>query len=169
MEYQEIVDTLRTLQGERVRLTYPNSVQRTGIVSFYRDCVQLDDTVYMGELAGAIRIERMERGRYVVHSGEPAMPPQSAAGKASFAAFKRRVAAGTVIDAVGHYNPGATGRRTVTKAQGNGFFFVIDGDERRRWVEWPKASEVVMHSADSLTLCPGGVKLSTLTIAAGSA
>jgi hypothetical protein len=45
---------------------------------------------------------------------------------------KRRVQVGTVLHAVGHYNPNASGTRTVTKVQGNGFWYLCGIDSRER-------------------------------------
>lgn len=84
----------------------------------------------------------------------------------SLAAFKRRVLVGTKIDAVGFQNPNATGRRVVTKVQGNGFWYLKDGYDKRMWCPWPSARHVRIVSPDCAELfMPDGKPMSTLTIA----
>ena len=64
---------------------------------------------------------------------------------------KRRTKVGTVIDAVGHYNPNASGLRTVTKVQSNGFWFASSA-LCRGWCAWPPASLVRDDGPDTITL-----------------
>lgn len=77
---------------------------------------------------------------------------------------KRRVKVGSVIQAVGHYNPNATGPRTVTDVQTNGFWF--DNEKMKHaWCAWPKAAHTKDAGPDGIVLLfPDGRPLSTLTI-----
>lgn len=79
---------------------------------------------------------------------------------------KRRIVVGSIIDAVGHYNPSCTGPRTVTKVQTNGFAFSCERHPRA-WCYWPKASLTRSLGPDSIQLLTDdGQPLSTLTLRA---
>jgi hypothetical protein len=80
MTYDEAVETCARLHGQRVRLTYPNGARFAGLVEIVkrsRDTrwrpdapdaepyITLDGAMKLGELAGAVLIERMVNGRYV--------------------------------------------------------------------------------------------------------
>ena len=76
---------------------------------------------------------------------------------------KRRVMVGTVLLAVGHYNPKASGPRTVTKVQGNGFWYTCP-QINRAWCPWPKASLTRDSGPDSIVLLmDSGEPMTTLT------
>jgi hypothetical protein len=63
--------------------------------------------------------------------------------KMTLKAFKEAVKVGTKMRAIEHCRAEQLGKvRTVTKAQGNGFFFLVEGDERRSWLDYPKASQL---------------------------
>ena len=77
---------------------------------------------------------------------------------------KRRVVVGSVIDAVGHYNPACTGERTVTKVQTNGFWFTC-ASLKRAWCAWPKASLTRDLGPNTVQLLTeDGQPLSTFTL-----
>ena len=72
---------------------------------------------------------------------------------ASFTAFKKRIAVGTELDVVNLRFPNASGRRVVTKAQGNGFFYEqktgdLGNSGKRFWFEYLPASQVTMLGDD---------------------
>lgn len=64
----------------------------------------------------------------------------------TFADFKRAAVAGSVWTVVNNLHPAMSGRRTVTKLQGNGLFcdaIKADGTEvKRGWLPFPKAAAV---------------------------
>lgn len=77
---------------------------------------------------------------------------------------KRRVKVGTVIQAVGHYNAKASGPRTVTKVQTNGFWFANELIERG-WCAWPPAKRTRSVGDDAICLlCDDGAPMSTFVI-----
>lgn len=77
---------------------------------------------------------------------------------------KRRIRVGTVIQAVGHYNPNVSGPRQVTKIQTNGFWFSCAAFSKA-WCGWPKASQTKSIDADTILLLrDSGEPMSTLTI-----
>lgn len=82
----------------------------------------------------------------------------------SYAAFKRRIRVGTIVEAVGHYNPAVSGQRTAVEVGATGVFWSNEWNPRF-WLSWPKASEVQVHSPDTVTLkFPDGKLMSTFTI-----
>lgn len=64
---------------------------------------------------------------------------------------KRRLKVGMTIDAVGHYRPAASGPRTVTKVQGNGFYYSTPSVPRG-WCTWPPATMTRSAGPDSILL-----------------
>lgn len=85
--------------------------------------------------------------------------------------FKARFRVGGKIDVVNHRIPAATGRRTITKVQGNGYWFVqetaptpttSDGCSQDRtgtrcWGEFPKrASDLRIDGPDEATVLEKG-------------
>lgn len=82
----------------------------------------------------------------------------------TLAAFKRRVRTGTIIDAVGHHNPAASGRRIVDEAGATRFRWHNELCPRS-WTQWPKAKHVRVDGPDTVTLLfEDGREMSTLTI-----
>ena len=64
---------------------------------------------------------------------------------------KRRTVVGMTIQAVGHYNPNATGPRVVTKVQTNGFWYSCPRMERA-WCGWPPAALTRSNDPDTIVL-----------------
>lgn len=68
MSFQEVFDALVPLVGEKVRLTYPNGAEHTGVLSRrdigVHDCLWLDGHLAGGEIEGAIKIEKKVGWRY---------------------------------------------------------------------------------------------------------
>lgn len=84
--------------------------------------------------------------------------------KSTYAAFRRRIRTGAIIEAIGHYDPKASGPRTALKVGATGVWWQND-NLPRFWLSWPKASEIEMVSPDSVLLkFPDGKPMSTLTI-----
>lgn len=76
---------------------------------------------------------------------------------------KRRAKVGVEIQVIGHYNPKASGTRTVTKVQGNGFWF-SHAELKRGWCPWPSASLTRSDGPDTITLMMDSDRpMSTLT------
>jgi hypothetical protein len=77
----------------------------------------------------------------------------------SLADFKRRISVGARLECVENTKVQhlAGTRRTVTKTQGNGFYWLKDGDDRRSWTPYPAAKDFKVVDADTadLTLTPG--------------
>jgi hypothetical protein len=69
-DYEARRDTLLGCEGDRVRITWPNGSQRTGVVSRRTIgesvCAELGGSTLMGELTDATRIEVMVGRRYEV-------------------------------------------------------------------------------------------------------
>ena len=92
----------------------------------------------------------------------------------SFADFKRRLVPGLILQATNHVRPEASGQRTVTKVQGNGYWFTIAGrvnqsGERagkpeRFWYEWKSAKVCRIDGPNTVTFltAPNGPPLVTL-------
>lgn len=77
---------------------------------------------------------------------------------------KRRIKVGTKIQAIGHYNPKATGTRTVTKVQTNGFWYECE-NIKRCWCPWPAARFTQSAGPDSIVLLLNdGKPMSTLVL-----
>jgi hypothetical protein len=82
----------------------------------------------------------------------------------TIAEAKRRTTLGALIEAVGHHNPKATGIRTVTQVQTNGFWYSCDGIPRG-WCTWPAARLTRSIGPDTIMLLlESGKPMSTLTI-----
>jgi hypothetical protein len=80
---------------------------------------------------------------------------------------KRRVVVGLTIDAVGHYNPNASGPRTVTKVQTNGFWYSCQRIPKA-WLQWPSAAQTRSEGPDSIVLLlDSGEPMTTLVFPAG--
>lgn len=66
----DTLDRIWAMQGDRIRLTWPNRHQRVGVVGAWkfsdgRAVGTLDGTILTGEASSVVRIERMgENGRY---------------------------------------------------------------------------------------------------------
>lgn len=82
---------------------------------------------------------------------------------------KRRITPGIQITAKNHIRPEASGVRTVTRVQGNGFWFLLasdgPGSTREYWLAWPKAALVVDRGPDSLQIVDAGRPFVTLSFA----
>lgn len=71
----------------------------------------------------------------------------------SLASLKRRIRPGTKLLVLSHWNEKYLDTvRTVTKVQGNGFYFTF-GDQSH-WSPYPKASRLAFPSEDSFTVLP---------------
>lgn len=83
----------------------------------------------------------------------------------SLASIKRRFRIGMVLEAVGFRNPKASGHRTIIKVGATGFWWG-NSEIKRTFTQWPKASCVVIESADTFTLMmdDGVEKMTQLTI-----
>lgn len=81
---------------------------------------------------------------------------------------KRRITPGIKITAENHIRPEASGVRTVTRVQGNGFWFLLasdgPGSTRECWLAWPKAALVVDLGPDSLQIVDAGRPFVTLSL-----
>lgn len=75
----------------------------------------------------------------------------------SVADLKRRVVAGVQFDVIGHTTrPELVGhRRTVTRVQGNGFYWTHPDDAREVWTSWPTAAGVEIRDADTFRIFRG--------------
>ena len=66
-----VLDRIWSMQGDRVRLTWPNGHQRVGLIGAWkfpdgRAVGTLDGTILTGEASTVVKIERMAaNGRYV--------------------------------------------------------------------------------------------------------
>jgi hypothetical protein len=92
----------------------------------------------------------------------------------SFSEVKRRFVPGLVLTATNHIRPEASGQRTVTKVQGNGYYFNIAGrvhesgeragQPERFWYEWKGASVCRIDGPNTVTFlsAPNGTPLVTL-------
>ena len=90
--------------------------------------------------------------------------------------FKARFVVGAKLDVVNHRIPSATGLRTVTKVQTNGYWFtqdtaptpstpegrVQDRTGTRCWGTFPKASNLRIDTPDSVTILDDGEVFITL-------
>lgn len=76
---------------------------------------------------------------------------------------KKRIAVGMEIDVVAFKNPRATGKRVVSKIQGNGFWF-SHGELKRGFCEWPPAKLTKSEGPNAIALfLSDGSPMSTLT------
>lgn len=70
----------------------------------------------------------------------------------NFAELKRVIQPGLKLKALAHWNPNMLNSiRTVTRVQGNGYWFRVPGDERDMWSEYFKAGNYTFPTADSFT------------------
>ena len=68
----------------------------------------------------------------------------------TLADLKRRVQPGVKLLALEHWQPKHIGVvRTVTRIQGNGYYYVIPGDEREMWSNYGKSSEFTFPTVNS--------------------
>lgn len=60
----------------------------------------------------------------------------------SFAGLKRAITVGTKLYVVDHWRADQKAViRNITKTQGNGCWYTIEGDLRRRWMDYPPRAE----------------------------
>lgn len=66
----------------------------------------------------------------------------------TLSAVKKRIQPGTKLTLVGHSTrPESIGEvRTVTRVQGNGFYWTRDGDPREVWTAFPKAESAIVSN-----------------------
>jgi hypothetical protein len=74
----------------------------------------------------------------------------------TLADLKRKIVVGTELLCTIHYKPKHEGHvRTVTKVQGNGFFFEQEGSDGRFWSPYPKAADLEWLDDETFAVTAG--------------